>query len=473
MRTRLAAVSTIVATIGLGVAGTAAYVVTSRTLNDQIDASLHTAPLSIDRRGPDRAAPSRFDLCDMITDPQAPSPGLYDLQLVRADGSYCAEAGAPRVALVPADFEAARTAGVSILRDGRFDDGRPARVAVVSHDDGQAMVIARDTSSVVNVLNTLKATLFGVVVLGAMIALLLSRWIAGAGLRPITRFARVAEEIAETGRLDRHVSPRVPGPKEGQPGGDELDRLAHAFNKMTAVLNDAQQRQRRLVADAGHELRTPLSSLGANISLLRRSRAQGRPLPPGEEEPLLADLSSQVAELATLVDDLVALSADEDALPGDEPVRLDQVVERAVRRARRRTSGHVFDVRLEPWVVHGDEVGLERAVVNLLDNAVKFSPGDSEIAVRLHDGRLTVADRGPGIAQDDADRAFERFWRSPAARALPGSGLGLAIVGDVVERHGGRAALANRPGGGAVAAITLPGTPPAAVPSDARSDGSH
>lgn len=113
----------------------------------------------------------------------------------------------------------------------------------------------------------------------------------------------------------------------------------------------------------------------------------------------------------------------------------------------------------------GDPAALERAVVNVLDNAVKFSPPDSQVEVCLRQGRLQVSDRGVGLTQDDAGHVFERFWRSPAARALPGSGLGLAIVADTVQQHGGKATARPRQGGGATVEILLPGRPPR--PSDA------
>jgi two-component system sensor histidine kinase MprB len=298
-------------------------------------------------------------------------------------------------------------------------------------------------------------TLAGVTVLGALLALGLSRWTSGAGLRPITRFTRVAEQIAATGEVDPFVSSEATSVSSGT--GDELDRLAAAFDTMTRVLADAQLRQRRLVADAGHELRTPLASLGNNISLLRRSRTLRKPLAAEEDGRLLDDLSSQVAELTRLVDDLSALAESD---PGRQPfttVRFDDCVERAVRRGRSRSLDHEIRVHLEPWTVQGDATALERAVVNLLDNALKFSPAGTEVEVSLSEGTLVVADRGRGLEEGEGEHAFERFWRSPGARSLPGSGLGLSIVEDIAHQHGGWVALAPRAGGGAAATLHIPG----------------
>ncbi|MCB8957345.1 MAG: sensor histidine kinase [Nocardioides sp.] len=137
-------------------------------------------------------------------------------------------------------------------------------------------------------------------------------------------------------------------------------------------------------------------------------------------------------------------------------MRLDSCVEAALGRVRTRVDGHELRAEIESVTVLGDETDLERAALNLLDNAVKFSPAGSVVDVDLTDGLLTVSDRGSGIAEKDASRAFERFWRSPRARALPGSGLGLAIVRDTAERHGGWATLRPRLGGGTVASLYVP-----------------
>ncbi len=447
--------STIAVTVGMGIAGVTAYAVTSRVLYQQIDASLHHAPPSIGPGGPVSGVPGEAALCRLIRSPQGPSPSLFAIALIKHDGRVCTDPKAVSVVVVAADAAGSGAVGTVHLRDGGLSDGHAARVAVVTNSDGSVLLIARDTQSIRNVLTVLELTLAGVTVLGALLALGMSRWTSGAGLRPITRFTTVAEQIAATGEVDPFVGSGMGDESSGT--GDELDRLSAAFDTMTRVLADAQLRQRRLVADAGHELRTPLASLGNNISLLRRSRSLGKPLSREDEGRLLEDLSSQVAELTRLVDDLAALA---DSDPGRRPfteVRLDACVERAVRRARSRSLDHQRQVELEPWTVSGDAGALERAVVNLLDNALKFSPAGTEVQVSLSDGTLVVADRGRGLLEGEGDRAFERFWRSPGARSLPGSGLGLSIVEDIAHQHGGWASLSARAGGGAVASLHIPG----------------
>lgn len=459
VRTRLAAVSTVAVTIGLTVAGTVGYLVTSQVLREQIDDSFVDSTLNVGPRSeessPDEPVPDEGQLCEAVSSSEAPSPALFTIQLIQPDGTVCADPDVPQVVLLDSDYEAATAAEDDSveLRDGVFDNGDSARVGVRPMD-GNVLVIARNTESVDSVLQTVMLASIAVTLLGALIALALSRWVAGSALRPVTRFAQVAEDIAETGSLDHVVIAQAPV-DAGRPG-DELGRLAHAFNTMTRVLAQAQLRQQRLVADAGHELRTPLTSLGTNIGLLRRSRSLGRALPPEEEERLMSDLSDQVHELSRLVDDVAGLADTDQPPPVFTGVRLDRCVERALARARTRTDRHRFRTALVPCEVRGDESLLERAVLNLLDNAIKFAPDGSQIEVTVAAGLVTVHDRGTGLAEDEADRAFERFWRAPQARSLPGSGLGLSIVAEAATLHGGWATLSPRPGGGAVARLFVP-----------------
>ena len=460
LRARLGLVSTIAVTVGMGIAGVTAYVVTSRVLYQQIDQSLRHAPPSLGPEGAPASVPGSAGLCQLIRSPRGPSPGLYAITLLQRDGTVCTDPKAVAVVVNPSDLTAAGREGSIRLRDGSLSDGHAARVAVVTNSNGDVLLIARDTQSIRNVLTALQLTLAGVTVLGALLALGLSRWTSGAGLRPITRFTRVAEQIAATGEVDQYVDSDASAGRSGS--GDELDRLSVAFGTMTRVLADAQLRQRRLVADAGHELRTPLASLRNNIALLRRSRTLRKPLPAGEEERLLDDLSSQVTELAHLVDDLAALAESDVGRQPFAHVRLDACAERAVRRARSRSLDHHLRVQLEPWTVYGDAAGLERAIVNLLDNALKFSPPGTEVDVSLSDGTLVVSDRGRGLEDGEGERAFERFWRSPTARSLPGSGLGLSIVEDIAHQHGGWVTLAQGSACGAVATLHIPGRSDAA-----------
>ena len=215
---------------------------------------------------------------------------------------------------------------------------------------------------------------------------------ARAGLRPVQRLTWATERVAATGDLR-------PIPVEGS---DELARLTRSFNGMLDALAASREQQRRLVADAGHELRTPLTSMRTNLELLAAAERPGAPtLPEGDRAEILDDVSAQVTELSTLVGDLVELARDDPPLVVHEPVELTEVVERALERARRRAGDVEFVATLVPWTLVGDATALERAVLNLLDNAAKWSPPGATVRVQMRPlddwwVLLEVADAGPG-----------------------------------------------------------------------------
>ena len=315
----------------------------------------------------------------------------------------------------------------------------PARVP------GQALVLAQSLEPQRQTLAKLGTVMLifgiaGVVAAGA------AGWaVARNGLRPVRRLTGAVESIARTEDLR-------PLPVEGD---DEIARLATAFNHMLAALAASRDRQRRLVADAGHELRTPLTSLRTNLDLLAQA---GPDLPEDARSELIEDVRAQIGELTTLIGDLVELARDDPmATTVVETVDLEDVVDRALARVRRRAPGVVFDSATESWWLTGDAGGLERAVTNLLDNAAKWSPEGGTVTVRLAHGVLTVDDEGTGISEEDLPHVFERFWRSRESRAMPGSGLGLAIVAQVVERHAGTVDAGRSPSGGARMTVTMPG----------------
>jgi len=241
-------------------------------------------------------------------------------------------------------------------------------------------------------------------------------------------------------------------------GDDEIARLATAFNDMLVALSASRDRQRRLVVDAGHELRTPLTSLRTNLDLLLQADSAGG-LDDAARRELLDDVRGQIEEMSSLVGDLVELARDEPLRPVVEKVDLAEVVDRAVSRARRRGTSLTFDVATEPWWVIGESASLERAVTNLLDNAVKWSPSGGTVRIRLNHGTLTVDDEGPGIAAADREHVFERFYRSQESRSMPGSGLGLSIVRQVIERHAGNIRVDETDQGGTRMVMQVPGAP--------------
>ncbi|OLF15198.1 sensor histidine kinase [Actinophytocola xanthii] len=337
----------------------------------------------------------------------------------------------------------------------RTDQKADARVLAVAYDNGEALVLAQSLRPTKEQLTDLSLVLFLIGGGGVALAALAGTAVARTGLRPVQRLTRATERVAQTGDL-RPIQVE---------GDDELARLSHSFNVMLAAVADAQDRQRQLVADAGHELRTPLTSLRTNLELLLAAEKPNTPtLSEQDRAEIQADLHAQLDELTQLIGDLVELAREDGATTTRERVDMVEVVEQALERARRRAGDVRFEVDLQPWFLLGDPAALERAVLNLVDNAVKFSPPDGTVRVDLrHAGQgyafLQVADAGPGIKDTDLPHVFDRFYRSDEARTLPGSGLGLAIVKSAVERHGGAVYAGRSADGGALMAIRLPGVP--------------
>ena len=221
-------------------------------------------------------------------------------------------------------------------------------------------------------------------------------------------------------------------------GDDELGRLATRFNEMLEALERSVGAQRRLVADASHELRTPLTAVRTNLDLLREGK-----LPADEAQRALDESSVELDGLTTLVADLVELARGEERKLRVEDVHLDDLVATVVERAKSRAPQMTFVTSLAPAQVNADPVLLERAISNLIDNAVKWSPAGGPVEITVRGGEVVVTDHGPGIAEEDLPRIFDRFYRAATARSKPGAGLGLAIVREAATAHGGTATVEN------------------------------
>ncbi len=276
---------------------------------------------------------------------------------------------------------------------------------------------------------------------GALAAALLGRLAANTVLRPVRALAGTVREVSATRDLNRRI------PVSGR---DELASLAADFNTMLAALEESQQAQQQLIADASHELRTPLTAHRANLELLARPD-----LPVERRQRVLGAAVRSIEELSTLVGDLIQAARNGRSVDAREPLALDELVASAVERARPRAPEVRLETRLEPCRVVGAGSRLERTVDNVLDNAIKWSPPGGLVEVRLVDGTLTVRDHGPGIPEADLPHVFDRFYRAPAARALPGSGLGLAIVSQTIDDHGGSVTVANADGGGVLVTMVF------------------
>jgi two-component system sensor histidine kinase MprB len=315
-----------------------------------------------------------------------------------------------------------------------------------SNGNPVAVQVARSLAEVERTLSDLRLILWITTLAGIGLAIGLGYLVGRATARPVERLTAAAEHVAATQELDARIDDE---------GDDELARLARSFNAMLAALEASRRQQAQLISDAGHELRTPLTSLRTNIEVLLRVKD----LPEPDRADLLADVHAQLEEMTILVGDLVELAREDEGQSEPIEVRFDPIVEHAVERARRRAPGVTFEVHLTPGSIKAQPALLERAVLNVLDNAAKWSPPNGTVRLWLQRNgcwTLDVLDQGPGIAPDDLPHVFERFYRAEAARSLPGSGLGLAIVHRVVTEHGGRISMSCPPGGGTLVHMELP-----------------
>ncbi len=416
--------------------GAVSYVATSNELRDQVDASLVEAAQRASGRPLGELAGGR--------EPWADRDRRFSqvlVQVIDADGAIRLSPASGALPVVEADRRVA--AGTTRRPSVRYDvtiDGEPYRVLTVGLVEGGAVQFARSLSETEQTLARIRRQTLLIVVVTSGLAAVVGIVIAQQVTRRLVRLTEVATEVAASRDLDVTV------PVEGR---DETGRLGAAFNAMLSSLATSRRAQQQLVQDAGHELRTPLTSLRTNVRVMQRFDE----LSPSSRARLLADLESETKELTSLVNELVELATErrDDEVP--VTVVLGDVVGPVVERARRR-SGRELEVRADASAVVVRPLALERAVSNLVENALKFSDGPVEVTVEA--GGVRVDDRGPGLDPADVPRLFDRFYRSDAARALPGSGLGLAIVRDMAETHGGTVFAANRDGGGASIGFRLP-----------------
>ena len=343
----------------------------------------------------------------------------------------------------------ARAGGGSESFDASTAGGQ-FRVLAVGVGPGYALVVSHSLTDVNSTLSELSLILVILTLGGIALAALLGWFVARTALAPVRRLTATVRHIAETRDLGERIDERR---------RDELGSLARSFNSMLTVLDETVQKldasarmQRRLVADASHELRTPVTSVRTNIEILERADE----LPPGERNRLIGDVVEQLEELSALINDLIELAREDEHVDSREEVRLDILVTEAIERARLHAPAARFEVSLDPTLVNGVPSRLDRAVNNLLDNAVKFAGTEQPIEVRLHDGELEIRDHGPGIDAADMPHVFDRFFRGARSRARPGSGLGLAIVRQVAELHAGSVSVAAAPGGGTVVRMRVP-----------------
>jgi two-component system, OmpR family, sensor kinase len=369
----------------------------------------------------------------VLTDPGAlegPGSGRQlAVQVVDARGRILARSLTLGAQLLPDDRleTRARVSGAPGFEDITVG-GRPYRVyaAPIAQAGGPAaggaVLVASDTSDISDTLSHLGLVLALSGVAAALLAVAAAALLTRRGLRPLRRLADAAGEIERTADPSRRL------PDTGV--ADEIGRLTGVLNRMLASLEQSRAIERRFLADASHELRTPVTALLGNVEFAARH---------GADEEVIADLERDAARLARLVDDLLVLERSGAAQQDLGPVDLARLVDGVVAG---HPDGRVVAGTVEAAEVQGEADALTRVLENLIENGLVHGPPGGRVTVSLRRrgdaALLTVSDEGPGPSPEQHERMFERFWRGPDSAERPGSGLGLSIVGAIVERHGGR-----------------------------------
>jgi two-component system sensor histidine kinase MprB len=421
----------------------AAHLSASRQLRSETDAFLLSRSTRFTHTPPDHFQPGGQDPDD---DSGGGGPPLADpdavTQILDASGNVVSSIkGQPALPVDSTDRAIARTGGHPTFRDVNVGDDT-FRVLTAPLPGHGAVQIARSVEADNDVLDSLDARLLLIALAGTLVAASLAWLIARRIVRPIEDLTRTATNVATTQNLDNPIAVSR---------RDEIGRLASSFNSMLDALRTSREQQRRLVMDASHELRTPLTALRTNIDLLRRART----FDASQREELLGETDVELRELTDLVSELVELATDTRSEELEQPVDLGELVERVVTRRQRRSAREITLEIHDAAIVNARVTLLERAIGNLLDNALKFSPAGTPVEVVVQAANVEILDRGTGIDAADLPHVFDRFYRSPTARTVPGSGLGLAIVEQIATLHGGTVTLSPRVNGGIVARLNL------------------
>jgi two-component system, OmpR family, sensor histidine kinase MprB len=449
-RRRITIVSAAAVAIAVVLAAVLTYVLTSDQLHRQVDTQL--SQRAREARPLEHLLGGRAPSHPFVRLSPSPVQVRGYQQMVNASGHIMARSVGGVTLPVSARTRALATRGGRSFFSDAHVDGIHLRVLSEPFGSGRAVQLALPLGEVDSLLSRLRLILALLAIGGVALAALLGRLVAGAAVQPLKHLTEATEHVALTQDLSGRIEPS---------GADELGRLAGSFNAMLdalehsmSALDASVHAQRQLVADASHELRTPVTSLRTNIEILQQ---QGQDMDPEDSQRMLADVVEQIEELTLLMNDLIDLARGDEPHADAEELRLDLLAGEVLERARRREPDTPLLAELEPTIITGVPARLERAVGNLIDNAVKYSPPGEPVEVRLHSGELSVRDHGPGISAEDLPYVFDRFYRGAEARGRPGSGLGLAIVRQVAVQQRGSVTAEPAPGGGTLMRLSLPG----------------
>jgi two-component system, OmpR family, sensor histidine kinase MprB len=453
LRKRLSLIAAASVGIAVLIAVVGCYMLVRHQLRTEVDNSLQAQAQAVLSRG-QIALGEGFGGFGYLP-PNAGGPAPY-AQIVAPDGNVQRSQGGVTLPIGSRTSSIIANATPMVLQDV-WVGGSHLRM-ITFHDtltDGTpvAVEIARPLGAIDNTLADLRLVLALLLAGGIAMAAALGRLASRRVLAPLAEVADVAQQIAETDDLSKRLHVHA---------GDEVGQLARNFNAMLdrlessrAALDESVRAQRQLVADASHELRTPVTSLRTNIEVL----LEGAELDPEDRRRLLADVVEQSEELSALVNDLIELARGDERGAETDDVRLDGVAEESLARARRNAPGIRFDATLVPTLVDGVPERLARAINNLLDNAARHSPPGGTVEVQVGPKGVEVRDHGTGVDPEDLPYVFDRFFRGRNSRGRQGSGLGLAIVRQVAQQHDGSVSVTNAVDGGAIFNLWLPGIP--------------
>ena len=448
LRTRFAVITAglvFVLSVSLGLG---AFTIASSQMQNQIDQSLQIRAVRLIQiiANPDSDVGNMFDrdsnigdtfdrqLRDEITSTELDAITQINVPGLRAFGRR----GNPLLPTNPGDERLIKK-GSGANYSSFNNDGVHYRVLTVAIPNGTLVKVAKDTKIIDDTRQGMRLWFPVLALCAVLVAGLIGSLFARRVSRPIEQLAETAERIAVTQDLTQEIQ---------VVGNDEVAQLSSSFNTMLQELRKSVEKQRQLVQDASHELRTPLTSLRANTELLERGT-----ITEEVRSSILSDMRAEVDELVALSVELSALASQQRDEEKMEDVNLADIASDVAARAGRRTSASVTVYSTDGTHVKARPHQTERAISNLVDNALKFSNNTSDIEIHVGALRVEVRDHGPGIAEIDKPHIFDRFYRATSSRSMPGSGLGLAIVGQFAADHNATAYVLDNVGGGAIVGI--------------------
>ena len=447
LRARLTMLTAAAVALAIIAAAAVAWLLVRSSMMDEVDEELLARSQQVDRiaaaaRVPGGGSQPELQLVEMV---QADPVGV---QVIDANGSTYQVTFEPlTTALKGAQLPEAGPPGQPQLQTLRLG-GESYRVLTHSAADGHSVLrLFQPLNTVEATLDSVAWSLTGTALAGIALAAVLGWMVSRTALRPVERLVSATEEVAATQDLSHRIDVEV-GLK------DEISRLGASVNQMLAALERARGEQRELVENASHELRTPLAVLRNDLGLLAKSEEDPqRGLSRQDRAELMQDLDAQLVALTEEVSGIITLAKGDQHDEPPQLTELSELITRAVQRSKRVNPLVAVEVHAEPCTAVVHPAALERAVANLVRNALQVSSPNSIVTVRLiqqeQEVAVVVEDNGPGLQEDEIPRLFTRFFRGSAARQRHGSGLGLAIVAQAAALHGGSAEAANRADGGA------------------------